>query len=73
MLPGRSLRNENYIDSNFEQIVQLLGRHYPSMRTWLTESERSNRPFKITYMSHRIQEECLGLIGKSVKESILKK
>ena len=37
---GLSFRNVHEEDSNFYQLVQLVGRYNNTMRAWLTESER---------------------------------
>ena len=56
-------------DSNFEQLVQLLGRHNTTMKAWLTE--RTNRPYQTTYMSYWSQEEYITLLGESIENKII--
>lgn len=69
---GLALRNEHEMDSNFEQIVHLVGRYNTTMKTWLTESERNLRPFHATYMRKNCQEEYITLLGETIQQYILK-
>ena len=49
---------DNYNDGNFCEIVHLLSRHNPVMKSWL--ENRSGRRYRITYMSPQRQNEILG-------------
>ena len=68
---GLSFRNVQEEDSNFEQLVQLVGRYNTTMKAWLTESERNARPYHTTYMSKTSQEEYITLLGESIQEKII--
>ena len=64
---GLAFRNVQEEDSNFEQIVKLVGRYNTTMKAWLTESERHTRPYHTTYMSKTSQEEYITLLGESIQ------
>ena len=68
---GLSFRNVHEEDSNFDQLVQLVGRYNNTMRAWLTESERDQRPYHTTYMSKLSQEEYITLLGENIEEKIV--
>ena len=70
---GLSFRNVHEKDSNFDQLVQLVGRYNNTMRAWLTESERDQRPYHTTYMSKLSQEEYITLLGENIEEKLLRK
>lgn len=69
---GLAFRNEHEVESNFEQIVQLIGRHNTTMKAWLTESERKQRSYHTTYMSKNMQEEYIKVLGETLQETIVK-
>ena len=68
---GLAFRNVQEEDSNFEQIVKLVGRYNTTMKAWLTESERHTGPYHTTYMSKTSQEEYITLLGESIQEEII--
>ena len=55
-------------EGNFLQIVQLIGRHNPSLKHWL--ASRDMRPFRTTYMSAQSQNEFISLLADSVRDQI---
>ena len=68
---GLSFRNVHEEDSNFVQLVQLVGRYNTTMGAWLTESEINKRPFHTTYMSKVSQEEFITLLGENIEKKIV--
>ena len=65
---GHSSGDGGEVDGNFYQIVQLVGRHSPIMRRWL--GERRLRPYQVTYMSPRSQNEFISLLASDVRTKI---
>lgn len=69
-MPFRGAGDE--LNGNFNQFVKLLSRHNPLMKRWL--SDISLRPYKVTYLGPRSQNEFIemlsnGLIINDVKEA----
>ena len=64
---GHSSGDGGEVDGNFYQIVQLVGRHSPIMR-WL--GERRLRPYHVTYMSPRTQNEFISILASDGRTKI---
>jgi len=56
-------------NGNFKQIILLLSRYCPTMKTWLEET--AFRPYHVTYMSHDSQNEFIHLLAKETKKKIV--
>lgn len=66
---GLALRGgENDGDGNFCQIVHLISRHNPTMKSWL--DSRSTRKYRASYMSPQSQNELIQLLGEEIRKSI---
>ncbi|XP_050064221.1 zinc finger MYM-type protein 1-like [Aphis gossypii] len=57
-------------NGNFNQIILLLSRHCPVMKTWIEEVKF--RPYHISYMSHDSQNEFIKLLALETKKQIVK-
>ena len=55
----------NHSDGNFREIVYLLSRHNPVMKSWL--EKRSSRKYQTTYMSPQSQNEFIILQGEEIR------
>ena len=55
----------NHSDGNFCEIVYLLSRHNPVMKSWL--ENRSSRKYQTTYMSLQNQNEFIMLLGEEIR------
>lgn len=67
---GLALRGDkNDEDGNFYQIVQLLSRHCYVMKRWLQDS--SLRPYHVTYLGHKSQNEFIDLLASEVRRTIV--
>lgn len=55
-------------DGNYVQIVNLLSRHCPLLKSWL-EDQRL-KPYSTTYMSSESQNEMVHLLAQEVKKKI---
>ena len=64
---GHSSGDGGEVDGNFYQIVQLMGRHSHIMR-WL--GERRLRPYHVTCMSPRTQNEFISILASDVRTKI---
>lgn len=56
-------------DGNFYQFVQLLSRHNPLMKRWL--NDQSLRPYKVTYLGPRSQNEFIEVLSNEAKKLII--
>ena len=59
---------DDYGDGNFGDILQLISRHDPVMKTWL--ANLSSRKYHMTYMSPRSQNKFITLLGEEIREKI---
>ncbi|XP_029342231.1 zinc finger MYM-type protein 1-like [Acyrthosiphon pisum] len=66
-LPFRGDRDEK--NGNFNQLVLLLSRHCPVMKTWIEEAKF--RPYHVNYMSHNSQNEFISLLALETKKQIV--
>ncbi len=68
---GLALRGSgNDSDGNFVQMVQLVARHNPILKEWLEKT--SERPYHVTYLSPKSQNEFIELLGETVKQEIIR-
>lgn len=67
---GSSTHEHGENDGNFYQIVQLVSRHCPRLKKWL--SDVSLRPYHVTYMSPESQNEVIEIL-ESCFRSVNKK
>jgi hypothetical protein len=67
-LPFRGDGDES--GGNFNQMVQLIARHNPLMKRWI--SETSSRPYNVTYLSPRSQNEFIDILSNKVRRIIVK-
>ena len=66
----RSESSDNYGDGNFCEIIHLIARHNPAMKSRL---ENRNNKYRTTYMSPQSQNEFVTLLGEEIQETISKK
>ncbi|KAJ8031843.1 Zinc finger MYM-type protein 1 [Holothuria leucospilota] len=57
-------------DGNYYQIVQLLGRHVPILRRWLSD-RRSMNPYHVTYLSPQSQNELISLLETELCQRVV--
>ena len=55
-------------DGNYVQVVNLLSRHCPVLKSWL--EDRRLKPYSTTYMSSESQNEMVHLLAQEVKKKI---
>ena len=60
--------SSNHSDGNFCEIVHLLSRHNPVMKSWL--ENRTSRKYQTTYMSPQSQNEFIKLLGEEIRAII---
>ena len=60
--------SDDHSDGNFCEIVRLLSRHNPVMKSWL--ENRSSRKYHTTYMSPQSQNEFIMLLGEEIRAII---
>ena len=68
---GRSTEStgkDDEIDGNFNQTVQLVSRHCPSLKRWLDEVRL--RPYHVTYMSHDSQNEMIDILANNIRRKV---
>lgn len=56
-------------NGNFRQILELISRHNPVMKTWLHEA--NFKPYRASYLSSKSQNEFIDLLAAEVRESIV--
>ncbi|KAJ8049618.1 hypothetical protein HOLleu_02441 [Holothuria leucospilota] len=56
-------------DGNYHQIVQLLGRHVPILRRWL--SDKRMNPYHVTYLSPQSQKELISLLETELRQRVV--
>lgn len=62
---GLALRGDgNYLNGNFCQVVQLISRYNSTMNQWIKNI--INRPYHVTYMSDKSQNEFITILGSEV-------
>lgn len=54
---GLAFRGDTEINGNFQQVVQLVGRHCPNFKQWL--SNRYGQPHKVSYCSQVLKMNLL--------------
>ena len=65
---GSSTHEHGEKDGNFYQIVQLVSRHCPSLKKWLSEARL--RPYHVTYLSAESQNEMIAILGSCVRSKV---
>ena len=60
--------SDNHDDGNFCEIVNLIARHNPVMKSWL--ANRGKRKYGTTYMSPQNQNEFVVLLGQEIQQII---
>ena len=62
---------DNHDDGNFCEIVNLIARHNPVVKSWL--ANRGKRKYGTTYMSPQSQNEFVVLLGEEIQQIISEK
>lgn len=60
--------NNSEENGNFRQIVRLLPRHNPVLKSWMADGP--NRMYHSTYLSTQSQNEFIALLGEDVRSTI---